>query len=55
MSITISEIFNDLKKLMPDFTDEQVQELLNSIQTYCDIIIDYYNENDGLKTENTNI
>ena len=36
----------DIKKVRPDLTDEQAQHLLESMETFCEIIIDIYMANE---------
>ena len=40
------KILMDIKKVRPELTDEQAQHLLESMETYCEIIIDIYMENE---------
>lgn len=51
MTISSNIFFEEIKKLRPDLTDDQVQNLLESMETYCKIIIDCYMENEGLDDE----
>lgn len=36
-----NEIMDDIKKTHPNLSDEEIIELLESIKTYCEIVIDY--------------
>ncbi len=49
----LSSFLNDLKKLRPDLTDEEAQHLLESLETYCEIIIDIYMENEVAENKQT--
>ena len=42
----LAEILIDIKKVRPDLTDEEAQHLLESMETYCEIIIDCFMENE---------
>lgn len=53
MSNKLTEILMDIKKVRPELTDEQAQHLLESMETYCEIIIDIYMENEGADYEVT--
>ena len=53
MSNKLTEILMDIKKVRPELTDEQAQHLLESLETYCEIIIDIYMENEGADDEVT--
>ncbi len=53
MSNKLTEILMDIKKVRPELTDELAQHLLESMETYCEIIIDIYMENEGADYEVT--
>ncbi len=40
-------ILGDIKVIYPHLTDEEAQHLLESVEAYCEIIIDSYMENEG--------
>ena len=52
MTISSNNFFEEIKKLRPDLTDEEAQQLLESLETYVEIIIDCYMENEGVDDEN---
>ena len=45
-----NEIMDDIKKIHPNLSDDEVLELFESIKTYCEIVIDHLqeSENDNL-------
>jgi hypothetical protein len=51
MTIKSNKFFEEIKKLRPDLTDDQVQNLLESMETYCEIIIDCYMGNEAADDE----
>ena len=53
MSNKLAEILMDIKKVRPELTNEQAQHLLESMETYCEIIIDIYMENEVAEYEET--
>jgi hypothetical protein len=53
MSLTTNEFFENIKKLLPDLTDDEAQDLQESIETYCEIIIDIYMENERADDKQT--
>lgn len=53
MSNKLAEILMDIKKVRPELTNEQAQHLLESMETYCEIIIDIYMENEVAENEQT--
>lgn len=53
MSNKLAENLMDIKKVRPELTNEQAQHLLKSMETYCEIIIDIYMENEVAESEQT--
>jgi hypothetical protein len=53
MSNPLSSILKDIKKARPDLTDEEAQHLFESMDAYCEIIIDIYMENKRTDHEET--
>jgi hypothetical protein len=53
MSNKLAENLMDIKKVRPELTNEQAQHLLESMETYCEIIIDIYMENEVAEYEQT--
>jgi hypothetical protein len=43
----------DIKKVRPELTDERAQHLLESIETYCENIIDIYMKNEVAENKQT--
>ncbi len=49
MSKTRNEILEDLKKLRPDLSNAEAKQLLETLETYCELVIDF-----TLKHEDSN-
>jgi ATP phosphoribosyltransferase len=41
-----NEIMDDIKKIHPNLSDDEVLELFESIKTYCEIVIDHVQDSE---------
>ena len=52
MAKTRKEILLLIKKQRPELTDEEAKQLLETLETYCELVINYTLKNGGDEEDN---
>ncbi len=51
MAKTRDEIITDIKKIHPHLTDDEAKQLLENLETFCELVINYTMKNGDIEED----